>query len=86
MNDNYQNANQRTILGFRRALQATWIRFYGESDLHKGGLKLVAKLKWKKVHDKYEHTPVKYTQRVETLYALLREMDGTPGTTPMPTP
>ena len=38
LNDNYQNANQRIILGFCRALQATWIRFYGESDLRKGGL------------------------------------------------
>ena len=83
---NFALNNQRTAPGFLRALKNTWRRFYGQQDLRKAGLDLIrSKLKWKKIHGKYKHTPVKFTQRVETLYALLAQLDANPGMTPMPT-
>jgi hypothetical protein len=82
---NYAANHQRTHPGFDRALIGTWIRFYGQQDLRKAGLKLIASLKWKKMHRKYDHTPVQFTQRIETLYAVLKRLDTDPGTTPMPT-
>ena len=57
-----------------------------QTDLRKAALKMISKLKWKKVLRKYEHDPVKFTLRVETLYGLCEKMDEDPGTTPMLTP
>jgi len=81
----YGANHQRTLPAFKRALIATWIRHYGQPDLRKAGLKLVKALKWKEKNKKYDHTPVQFTQRVETLYELLKQLDNTPGITPMPT-
>lgn len=46
---------------------------------------MIKKLSWEKANEKYGHTPTKYTQRVASLFALLRELDSNTGTTPMPT-
>ena len=85
LNANFAANHLRTNPGFRRALIGTWVRFYGQPDLRKAGLKYVSKLKWKDMYHKYSHTPVQFTQRVETLYAVLKQLDEDPGTTPMPT-
>ena len=85
LNADHPTGHQRTVPGFKRALRATWSRFYGETDLRKGALKMLTNLKWKKVFQRYEHTPTQFAQRVETLYALVKELDEDPGITPMPT-
>jgi len=75
----------RTNQAFDHALIGTWIRIYGQTNLRKAALKMISKLKWKKIFRKYEHAPVKFTLRMETLYGLCEKSDEDPGRTPMPT-
>ena len=82
---NFAANHQQTNPGFKRAIIGLWVRFYGQEDLRKAALKYLQGLKWKEIYHKYKHTPVQYTQRVETLYAVLKQLDVDPGTTPMPT-
>ena len=83
--DNFNANHLKTKPGFRRALIGTWKRFYGQPDLRKAGLKYTRGLEWEKKYDKHGHTPVQFTQRIETLYSVLKQMDEDPGVTPMPT-
>lgn len=85
LQDNYATNNLRTNAQFLPAIRATWLRFYGQPDLRKGGLKYTRGLEWESKHEKYGHTPVQFTQRIVTLYSVLKQMDADPGTTPMPT-
>lgn len=86
LQQNFSTNNTRTNPGFLRAVLATWKRFYGQQDLRKAGLKYIANLEWDQIYRKTGDTPVKFTQRVETLYAVLKELDEYPGgTTPLPT-
>ena len=74
---------QRSIV---RWVVRTWIHFYGQTDFAEAALKMISKLKWRKVFRKYEHAPVKFALRVETLYGLCKKMDADLSTMSMPTP